>query len=341
MKAGVKNFIKIFTFFLIVVGIMLYLNKVFFYYDKSEWSTDHRIKQYQELPEDSLDILFLGSSNVMSGINPLQLWKETGIQSYAYCSRYQTFPFTYGYLQDALKTQSPEYVVIDAYSIFADKTIKGLVNTDFHLGINMDNLSAKAKTELLINHISKSEWLAYYFPLFKNHNYFKSWPVQDDKTEAIFMGYCYVDGCEMFDVPQSSEIVGTLDPVDELYMKKIIDLCEEKGTKLFVIKTPIVYSVEQHQSLNALKQMCESHGALFYDMSLDVNEWGFSYAEDLVDYFHNNLTGAEKVTRRLGEVFLEVCEFGNSERHQYADIWDREYERMIAFKKQWLEEDEE
>ena len=340
MKTGIKNFVKFFAFFLIVAGILFYLNKVFFYYDKSVWSTDHRVEQYQELPENSLDVLFLGSSNVMSSVNPLQLWKETGIQSYAYCSRAQTFAFAYGYLQDALKTQNPEYVVIDAYSIFSDKVINGLANTDFHFGINMDNLSVQAKTELLMNHVSKSEWLAYYFPLFKNHNYFKNWPVQEDETEGIFMGYCYADGVEWFDVPQPSEGVGALEAVDELYMKKIMELCEEKGIKLFVIKTPIFYSVEEHQELNALKQMCENNGVMFYDMSLDINEWGFDYTEDMIDYFHNNSSGAEKVTARLGEVFVKIDDFSNSETHKYADIWAAEYERMTAHRSQMLEQTE-
>ena len=77
MKAEIKNFVKFFTFFLVVAGMLFYLNKVFFYYDKSVWSTDHRVEKYQELPENSVDVLFIGSSNLMSSVNPVQLWKET------------------------------------------------------------------------------------------------------------------------------------------------------------------------------------------------------------------------------------------------------------------------
>lgn len=332
MKAGMKNFVKFFTFLLIVAGMMLYLNEVFFYRDKSVWSTDYRMEKYQELPENSVDVLFLGSSNLMSSVNPVQLWKETGIQSYAYCSRAQTFGFTYAYLKDALRTQNPECVVIDAYSVFSEKVVNGLSNTDFHFGINMDNLSAQAKTEILMNHVSKWEWPAYYFPLFKNHNYFKSWENPVDETEAVFMGYCFADSKEMFEKPEYSDERSALEDVDGMYLQKIIELCESEGIELFVIKTPVVYTDEEHQRLNALKQMCEAYGISFYDMSMDTDEWDFDFGEDMLNYFHNNTSGAVKVTARLGEILSEKYDFSNSRTRQYADVWASEYERMTEYR---------
>lgn len=331
MKTGLKNFIKLATFLLIVLGILVYLNEVFLYKDKGIWSTDYRVKQYQELPEDSVEVLFLGSSNLMGGINPVQLWNETGIQAYDYCSRAQTFPFTYAYLQDALRTQKPKCVVIDAYSIFSDKDINNLINTDFHFSLNMDSLSVSAKSELITNYIYKKEWLSYYFPLFKNHNYFKTWENPEDETDEIFMGYCFAGGIEYYDTPQYTDNVAAMDEVDGIYLQKIIELCQEEEIDLFVIKTPVAYDDEEHQKLNAAKQMCEAYGVDFYDMSLDTSEWGFDFGSDMRDYFHVNASGAEKVTTRIGEILSGKYDFSNSETRQYAGVWAAEYERMNAF----------
>jgi len=331
MKTGIKNFIKLATFLLIVLGILVYLNEVFLYKDKSIWSTDYRVKQYQELPENSIDVLFLGSSNLMSGMNPLQLWEETGIQSYAYCSRAQTFPFAYGYLQDALRTQNPKCVVIDAYSVFCEKAVNGLSNTDFHFGLNMDSLSVGAKSELITNYIYKKEWLSYYFPLFKNHNYYKSWENPEDETDEIFMGFCFADGIEYYETPQYTEHVVGMDEVDGIYLQKIIELCQAEGIDLFVIKTPVVCSDEEHQKLNAVKQMCEAYGARFYDMSMDASEWGFDFASDMRDNIHINLSGAKKATTRLGVILNEIYDFSDSDTRQYAGVWAAEHERMMHF----------
>lgn len=331
MKTGLKNFIKLTTFLLIVLGILVYLNEVFLYKDKSIWSTDYRVKQYQALPENSVEVLFLGSSNLMGGINPVQLWNETGIQAYDYCSRAQTFPFTYAYLQDALRTQKPECVVIDAYSIFSDKDINNLINTDFHFGLNMDSLSISAKSELITNYIYKKEWLSYYFPLFKNHNYFKTWENPEDETDEIFMGYCFAGGIEYYETPQYTDNVAAMDEVDGIYLQKIIELCQAEEIDLFVIKTPVAYDDEEHQKLNAAKQMCEAYGVDFYDMSLDTAEWNFDFSSDMRDYFHVNASGAEKVTTRIGEILSKKYDFSNSDTRQHAGVWAAEYERMNAF----------
>ncbi|MBQ8279966.1 MAG: hypothetical protein IJZ23_09025 [Roseburia sp.] len=334
MKAGVKNFIKLFVFLLIVVGILIYLNDVFFYRDKSVWSTDHRVEEYQKLPEDSLDVLFVGSSNVMSSINPVQLWRETGIQSYALCSRAQTFPFAYAYLKDALKTQNPQCVVLDAYSVFSEKSTNGLANGDFHLGVNMDSLSIEAKAELVTKYIPKSEWPAYYFPLFKNHNYYKTWENPEDETGEIFMGYCFADGAEYFETPVYSEERTALEEVDGIYLQKIIELCQAEGIDLYVIKTPVVYSDAEHQELNAVKQMCEAYGVMYYDMSMDATQWGFDFGTDMLNYFHNNTSGAAKVTTRLGDILAASYDFSDSKTHQHAAVWEAEYQRMVEFRTQ-------
>lgn len=336
MKTGIKNFAKFFIFLLIVVGIMIYLNGVFFYRDKSVWSTDARVEKYQELPEDSVDVLFLGSSNVMSGLNPVQLWKETGIQSYSYCSRAQTFAFTYAYLQDALKTQKPELVVIDAYSVFCDKAINGLSNTDFHFGINMDNLSAIAKSELVTKFIAKSEWLAYYFPLFKNHNYFKNWDNPIDETEQIFMGYCFSDSITYFETPEYTGQGASMGEVDREYLVKIIELCQEEDIDLMIIKTPIVTSDEQYGILSNVRLICDVMGVPFYDMNTDAVEWGFDYGSDMRDEMHINTTGAEKITTRIGQLLTQTYEFSDSQTRQYADVWESEYERMTTLRETLL-----
>ena len=332
MKQGMKNGIKLIVFLILAAVVILELNQVFLYRDKTVWSTDSRVKSYQELPENSIDVLFVGSSNLMSGVNPVQLWNETGIQSYNYCSRAQTFPFAYEYLKDALQPQSPQCVVLDAYSVFSDKWCYGLANSEFHFGINMDNLSLSSKMELLNTYVEKEDRLPYIFPLIKNHNYYKSWENTEDVTDQIFMGYCFADGVEYFEAPVYTDMVTMMEEADDIYLRKIIELCQESGIDLYVIKTPVVYPDEQHSLLNGVKMVCEEYGVEFYDMTSDAAEWGFDYHTDMINFFHNNTTGAAKVTTRIGEILNEKYDFSNSSTHQYSNVWSEEYDRMIAFR---------
>lgn len=333
MKPGMKNFVRFFLFILITAVLLLFLNNAFLYRDPTIWSTDHRVQQYRELPSDSLDVLFLGSSNVMSGINPIQLWKETGMQSYAYCSRAQTFAFSYAYLQDALKTQTPRCVVLEAFSVLTEKTTNGLINSSFHMSVNMDSLSIAAKSELITDYVPPSEWISYYFPLLKNHNYYKTQKNIPDRREGIFMGYCFEDSCEPCDAPVYTDSVRQMDPVDRIYLEKILQLCRDHNIDLYIIKTPVCYPDEGHSKLNDVRAFCEENDVPYYDMSLDAEAWGFDYGQDMRDTSHINSTGAEKLTRRLGELLAAEYDFRDSQTHQHAAVWAQEYERMTEFRK--------
>ncbi len=334
MKEHFKKIIGSSIFLLIAILLLVYLNELLFYYDTSIWSTDRRMCAYQDLPENSVDVLFLGSSHIMSGVNPVQLWDETGIQAYSYCSRAQSLPFSYGYLQDALKTQSPKYVVLDASSVFQDKKIHNLSNSEVHFGINMDNLSTTSKAELITKYVPKKEWIAYYFPLFKNHSLLLDKPLKKDPG-PIFMGYCFVDKNTVLTPPDYSNIVSTTtDTVDSEYFKKIVDLCCKKEIELIVIKTPCIVSNETYGKLSKIELLCQEENIAFLDMNTNYNSFNFDYTTDMYDKLHINSSGAAKITTYLGTFLSSHNDFDSSPTHQYSYIWSDEYERMITWLRQ-------
>ncbi len=335
-----KNCVKVISFGFILLYILLYLNGVFLYKDKTVWSTDYRIEEYSKLPQDSLDVLFLGSSHIMAAIDPIQLWEETGIQGYDYCSRAQTFAFSYAYLRDALKTQSPKVVVLDAYSVLSGKEIYELTYTDFHLSINMDYISFDSKKELIVNYIPIEQWLSFSFPLLKNHNYYKTWERQKDETDAIFMGYCYLNNITAFETPIYSDDIGEMDTIDYHYLNKIIELCEDNEIELILIKTPVVYSDEEYRKVNAVAQICEDNEIEFYDMCKNALNLDIDYSVDMNDANHCNKDGAQKVTKYIGQVLKPKYDFTDSETHCYTYIWQEKQGELIQYKKRGLEENE-
>ena len=64
--------------------------------------------------KDTLDVIFLGSSHAYLGIQPMQLWEEYGIASYNLCSAEQPFWVSYYTIKEALKTQHPKVILLDA-----------------------------------------------------------------------------------------------------------------------------------------------------------------------------------------------------------------------------------
>lgn len=71
--------------------------------------------EYDRFGKDTFDVILAGSSTIMYGIHPLQLYDEFGISSYSLTTAAQRIPLTYYLVKEALREQHPQLVVIDVY----------------------------------------------------------------------------------------------------------------------------------------------------------------------------------------------------------------------------------
>ena len=76
---------------------------------------------FQE-PDNSIDVLSIGDSNVYSSIFPLVWWEQQGFTGYTWGQPSQRIPETYEYLKKIYKHQKPSIVLIDGNNLFRDKT---------------------------------------------------------------------------------------------------------------------------------------------------------------------------------------------------------------------------
>ena len=72
-----------------------------------------QIHAYYKQPEDSVDVLFVGSSHIFCHVNTGILWDDYGIPAFDLAAAEQPFWNSYYYIKEGLKTQTPELVVLD------------------------------------------------------------------------------------------------------------------------------------------------------------------------------------------------------------------------------------
>jgi hypothetical protein len=109
-----KKFLKIVSFLLVfALTITAYMTALDFKYLDSVFKFD----AFYELPENSVDVLVLGSSHAYQGINTSVLWNEYGYSAFNLCGAAQPIWNTYYYLEEALKTQTPKVIILDIYSM--------------------------------------------------------------------------------------------------------------------------------------------------------------------------------------------------------------------------------
>ena len=67
---------------------------------------------------ENFDVLFFGTSQVMNGIFPMQLWNDYGIISYNLGNHAERMTMTYYNMVLALEETKPKLVVVDALATY-------------------------------------------------------------------------------------------------------------------------------------------------------------------------------------------------------------------------------
>ena len=107
-----KSAVRIICFMFIFIMVLYYINKVF----KVKFGDGiYSVTKFYELENESVDILILGSSHAFEDFNTGTLWDEYGMASYVLGGSVQPMWNTYYYLKEALKTQTPELIVLEGY----------------------------------------------------------------------------------------------------------------------------------------------------------------------------------------------------------------------------------
>ena len=107
--------------FLLLLAVCLYgVNRVLLpkYYVTGDWPTTSTYLDFYNLEEDTVDVLFLGSSHAAAAFSPVELYETFGIRSYNLGCEQQNVLLSYYWLQEALRFQKPKVVFLDTFMLF-------------------------------------------------------------------------------------------------------------------------------------------------------------------------------------------------------------------------------
>lgn len=346
-----KNIIiKAICFSIIVLLLIWSFGKILI----PKWTTvkDNRmtyiIKGFYKEPKNSLDVVFMGNSDVYRGISPITLWDEYGIASYNYVSSGQRMWTAYYMMEECLKYQNPDLIVLNMDSAFNESQSSESNYRKAFDNMRLGTTKIKAVTDPVYKN-SKKEILSYIFPVFRFHSRWSELK-EDDFTEAFnndrfaYKGMDmitdvnpYNDGYKYMNRDHSKEIIGEK---CSKYLEKMVQLCKEKDIKLVLIEIPSAESWSKELS-DKTKEFADSHNLDFIDMNLNASEFGFDWKTDTCDGGdHLNVYGAEKVSKYLGKILQEKYNIPNrkdDENYSYwyedSKVYHEDKEKLINEKK--------
>lgn len=318
----------------------LYLLVTVTYIVRTNGDVKDRFTGFYAEPDDSLDVVLIGSSPVYPYYVTPKVWGDYGIAAYPLSSNLQR-PAAAPYLvEEVEKTQSPSLYLFEM-RMFTARDGDLTNNMAYTRGVT-DNLKYSKNRIDTINAMvdDVSERYTYYFDIFKYHSNWKTMVLPEQLRCFRYekpddqKGYVLTDEvgpCEAVDTSHITEKLAMPEKQEECLYALLDYLKENKLQALFFL-SPTVMEQEKQKMYNYMEEIIESYGYTFLNMNDHYAELGLDFSTDFSDYGgHTNALGAVKCTDFLFRFVTERYPFTDKRGEERYASWQKAYE-------QWKEE---
>ncbi len=291
--------------------------------------------------QQDYDVLFYGSSHVLSGIQPMELWHDYGITSYNLAGHAASLGMSYWVLRESLEYHKPKLAVLDIYDMYAfDQPYMDISFMHYSLdAYPISKLKYQAVEDLLKGDTTAAR-MELLFPFSVYHSRWNEINVEsvrqsfDSDYYNPYYGsevrYGVATPYEIDRVPEEETVSGSQGADD--YIRKFVDICKDAGVQVCFMRVPYPASTDNQRADNRVIKLAGELGVPVIDMLYDLKKDGklSSPAVDwdihLVDAnAHLNALGALKVTGFLGEWLSRAYDFIDKREDSAYVTWNDDY----------------
>lgn len=325
---------QIILFFLLAALMLGLLNQVFL----PKWSDGYKsgttARGFYELPKNSLDVLILGSSHVICGVDANRMYSEHGISAYSCGTEAQPILGSYAWLREALRFHELKAVVLDVADVFAQSDEASYRKSFDYMRLSSVKLEALSRYRDINPDMSFGSYL---FPLITYHSRWNELSAEDfngpsDLSLRGFYIRTEVRGSEFagVDLSETSERA----PIPEQNLAvflDIIELCRAEGLELLLIESPSIdFDTQSH---NAIQAIADEYGLRFLDFNV-TDQWpAIDYPNHMADFKHFNVHGAAAATDYICQALAETCDLpdrrGDPQLEQLDLLYRFELDRSL------------
>lgn len=299
-------------------------------------------EEFYDLEENSLDVVFIGSSAVYRDYITVENWNNYGFTSYSLATMSQPFGATSYLIEEAEKTQSPSLYVVEIRQLVAD-VVRELYDLDKNENAfdNMSRFLANCMKFSLNRYKMICEVLpddTFYscFDFIKNHS---QWSAMTTKkfAENLFPQISYSRYMNMKCVNMvavrtelekqewSSEATCTLPQNALEKLDKLLNYINKNDVEVLFVSTPYSESEEYKTAENAIGNYLSEKGFDYLNCNNYYDDIGLDFSSDFYDEKHTNVLGALKVTDFLGEYISSNYSVIGKHTQSAVDDWNSSY----------------
>lgn len=345
-----KKILSIAIFLIVMTAIIYIISPIFV----PKWTKEEDnyitniVRGFYAEEKNSLDVMFMGNSDMYRGMAPILLWDEYGIASYSYTSPGQRIWTGYYVLLDALRKQKPDIIVFNVDAIQSTNQ-----SNESNYRKALDNMQmSSVKIRALLDRtfkMSKEKRISFVFPILRYHSRVADLTVEDftqaygytefaykgmdltAKIKAYEGGKTYMeDKGETYKFPEKTK----------KYMNKIIDVCKKENIELILVEIPSADSWSYAKS-KELSKYAEEKQLKFLDLNLVLDEIGLDWKTDTADGGdHLNVYGAEKVTKYMGKYLTENYDIEDRRKDEKYKSWFAASEKYHKDKEEKIKQEQ-
>lgn len=346
MKSKVNVFIKISSFALVFFIAVSACSLVFMPKNGNK-NVNGLVKYvtygYRSEPKNSLDVVFVGNSDVYRAVSPMEMWQMNGITSYVCGAPMQTPEESYSILKEMFLFQKPKVVVLEADELFTTSNpVPKKPNSK-----KKKQMTPLQKTFRYFETFDKNMGtkLSYNFPIVKYHNRWDKLELKDFtniKDSWYFVGRGYLLNKDISPYDGGSDYMIENDGFEKMRegaeetLEKILALCKKHDAQLMLATVPSAntWNFEKH---NTIEKYAKEKGIKFLDLNTMLDEMDFDWKTDTKDKGnHLNIFGGTKTTIKIADFLSQNYFFENHNDISLLNRWERDLDIYLNAKEKVL-----
>lgn len=331
-----KNFLNLIGFLLLLAVCAVPIGKIFS--RPADYRNYHMIRGFYEEPENTLDAVYIGSSNAYAFWNPLLAWESHGITVYSYTSNDQAFSAAPYLIEEVRKTQPDALIIVNVNSLRDTRVSES--NMHYLLDNMPLSLNKLKLTKFLAGTAgySFSDSMEFYFPILRYHERWSELTMDDFdfklnglKGSSAYPNYLVTseDISSLYHTASAST-----EPEEAVIdtLNTLLDYCDENSVNILFVTVPRAERKEETPSnFLYLNDLIESRGYPVLNLMDQLDEMGIDLKKDYYNDLHTNIHGSAKFTQYLADYLVENFDFADKHGNEIYSRWDTALKKYGSF----------
>lgn len=347
-KKYVLRTIKVLSL-LFSVLICLGIGQKYIFFRVDNYNDQVRMTGYYEEPENTIDVVLLGASEVYSDFSSPYEYKQYGFTSYPYSIGASPGSLMKSQIKEIFSTQNPKLIVVEINGFLYDDS--DILYSEVSMRRYIERIPFSVnKLQTIFSMTPPEEWINYFFPVVTYHDNVKNvksvLKLSKDTTDIQERGFSLLKGnltCNKIEVSKFDKnikndfSVANIEPNAEACLIDFLNYCKnEEIDNVIFTRFPHIISTEdsyeRYKRGNQAEKIIKSYGFDFINFERNSDLIGLDYENDFFNDDHMNIYGQQKFTKYLGNLLMN--DYGITKSNLSDDVkknWDTSVEYNDLF----------